>query len=63
MSETVSEKELAFLLSQAKRCRTVAAGTSDERTRTALLAMALDYEAQADALALAQKPDNPSEQK
>ena len=54
----VSEKEVDFLLSQAKRCRTVAAGTTDERTRMALLAMAADYEEQADALSLAQKPGN-----
>ena len=61
VSEAVSELEIDFLLSQAKRCRTVAAGTTDERTRTALLAMAQDYEEQADALRLAEKSDRPSE--
>ena len=45
----MSEKELTYLLKQIKRCRTVAAGTSDERTRNALLSMAKEYEEQADA--------------
>ena len=57
------EQELDYLLKQAKRCRTVAAGTTDERTRQALLEMAREYEEQADALTLAQRPDDPSEQK
>lgn len=48
------EREPEYLLKQAKRCRMVAAGTLDERTRTTLLAMAKEYEGRAELVK--QKP-------
>jgi hypothetical protein len=44
-------------LKQAKRCRTAAAGTTDERTRNTLLAMAREYEERAELVK--QKPEAP----
>ena len=45
----MSEDEPEYLLKQAERCRTVARTTTDEKMRQALLEMARDYEASAQA--------------
>lgn len=51
------DREPEHLLKQAKRCRTAAAGTTDERTRNTLLAMAREYEERAELVK--QKPEAP----
>lgn len=59
----MSKKKIDRLLEQAKRCRKVAGGTLDQRMRKALFTMAREYEEQADAIELEQKPVKPSRQK
>jgi hypothetical protein len=46
----VAEREPEYLLKQARRCRSIADGTPDERTRSTLLGMATEYEERAEAL-------------
>jgi len=58
----MSENKIDHLLQQAKPCRKVAGG-SLERMRQALLTMAREYEEEADALKLEQKPGDPSKRK
>ena len=41
------EKEPEYLLEQARRCRSIARGTSDQKTRATLLGMAQEYEERA----------------
>jgi len=59
--ETVPEREPEYLLKQARRCRSIAHSTADERTRTTLLGMAKEYEERAQALGAKQNLVGPED--